>query len=157
MLHGAWTSLMYTTSFYYTKCNHRKIKITYLFKIKIKWKHTCFKPVWHKIFWRRFQLFTCLWVTGVKKNSVLLIDFYCMDKNKEHRVVFQYIYLFLFLFKKKNLWSTEKRKSYRVGTTWGRANNDRIFILGQTIPLAYNNWKYREIQLIVCKHYKNVF
>ncbi len=33
------------------------------------------------------------------------------------------------------LCSAEKRHSYRFGTTWGRVNNDRIFIFGWTIPL----------------------
>ncbi len=32
------------------------------------------------------------------------------------------------------LCSAEQRHSYRFGTTWGRVNDDRIFIFGWTIP-----------------------
>ncbi len=37
------------------------------------------------------------------------------------------------------LCSAEQRNSYRFGTTWGRVNDDRIFIFGWTIPLRCEN------------------
>ncbi len=35
-----------------------------------------------------------------------------------------------------HLCSAEQRHSYRLGTTWGWVNDDRIFIFGWTIPLS---------------------
>jgi len=43
-----------------------------------------------------------------------------------------------------NLCSEDERRSYGVGTTWGWANTDRIFIFGWTNPL-----KYRLIKLLL--------
>ncbi len=41
------------------------------------------------------------------------------------------------------LCSTEQRRSYRFGTTWGWVN-DRIFIFGWTIPLMHRSkWPYK--------------
>ncbi len=38
------------------------------------------------------------------------------------------------------LCSAEQRNSYRFGPTWGWVNDDRIFIFGWTIPLAFLYW-----------------
>ncbi len=39
------------------------------------------------------------------------------------------------------LCSSEERKSCRVGTTWGRVNDDRMFISGWTIHLTEQSWR----------------
>jgi len=38
------------------------------------------------------------------------------------------------------LCSTDKRKSYMFGTTWGRANDDGILIFGWTIHKSLQAW-----------------
>ncbi len=44
------------------------------------------------------------------------------------------------------LCSAEQRNSYRIGTTWGWVNDDRIFIFGWTIPLSLLVFQRQKIQ-----------
>ncbi len=78
-----------------------------------------------KIFWRKFvtRLF---WGT---------IDFHSKKKNTMEVNGAPELLCFPHSSEYIPLCSAEQRHSYRFRTTWGRVNDDRIFIFGWTIPL----------------------
>ncbi len=93
------------------------------------------KPVWmclfcwtqRKVFWRKFvtRLF---WGT---------IDFHSRKKNTMEVNGAPELLCFPHSSEYLPLCSAEQTHSYRFGTTWGRVNDDRIYIFGWTIPLMF--------------------
>ncbi len=79
-----------------------------------------------EIFWRKFvtRLF---WGT---------IDFHSRKKNTMEVNGAPELLCFPRSSEYLPLCSAEQRNSYRLGTTWGWVNDDRIFIFGWTIPLS---------------------
>ncbi len=91
--------------------------------------YECLCSAEHKgrYFWRKFVT-SCLghhWLPIVGKKNT-------MEVNGAPRTA-----LFPTFFRISSFVFSRTRHSYRFGTTWGRVNDDRIFIFGWTIPL---NW-----------------
>ncbi len=97
------------------------------------------KPVWMSLFcWTQRKIFWRMWETEpfwgtIDFHSIwntIVFFFPTMEVNgapKQPGYKLSSKYL--------PLCSAEQRNSYRFGTTWGRVNDDRIYIFGWTIPL----------------------
>jgi len=57
-------------------------------------------------------------------------------------------------YSKYLLCSTEEINTYSFGTTWGLVNDDKMFILGWTIPLTC--WYYLRKGVIISRHSKTI-
>ncbi len=84
-----------------------------------------------KICWRKFVI-RLFWGT---------IDFHSRKKNTMEVNGAPELLSFPHSSEYLPLCSAEQRHSYRIGTTWGWVNDDRIFIFGWTIPLTGVNMK----------------
>ncbi len=91
------------------------------------------KPVWMCLFcWTQTKIFWRMWETEqfwgtIDFHSIFLptMEVNGAPKQPGYKLSSKYL----------PLCSAEQRHSYRFGSTWGRVNDDRIFIFGWTIPL----------------------
>ena len=86
---------------------------------------SCFKPVCISFFcWTQKKIFWRMSVTSIE------FFFSTMEVNGVHQLSgYRHSSKYLLLC------SEEERNSYRFKTTWGRVNDDRMFIFGWTVPL----------------------